>query len=272
MVSVHVQGPPVIVISNTVDTSILSSIDTVNVGHQQADNVEFELDFCSNPPSDIRWNDGNENVLSAPGQSTVLSSATFSIIESHVNGNVPCYSAKMFLPNVQSSQAGIYEIQIENEFGTVRQEFHLTIKDNLFNFEVLLATTSGFLLTILLLIFVIISLCQRRSSRQSETSGISKETDFESASSRDNSSSEELITPLPSESENLRYNFSDASRDSSDDFSNIYGFPRLANGGSLRKGSMERKSCYGSGYIHINTNAYSYVSFDDVDKQISNIL
>ena len=87
--------------------------------------------------------------------------------------------------------------------------------------------------------------------------------------SRDNSSEDLIYPPQPQMSPAMM-----GDRPSGEEsFTDIYSFPRAANGGgSLRKGKLERKVFSECGYIHINTNAYSYVSFDDVDKQISNIL
>ena len=261
MVTVEVRGGPTIINHSSKPITHLA---------QTADNVEFQLEFCSNPRTDkIQWMDGYGNILSE-------SSATvsFSIIElTDSNSNVACYQASLILLNVQTSFNGIYKIKVENEFGVVSQEFHLTVENNFLNLEILLATISGFILTILLLLFIIISLCQRQRQRDAESVVSSQETDSETYS-RDNSS-EDLISNSNLEPKQPcldSVSVESCPLRNSENFSTIYSFPRAANGGSLRKGALERKVYNDSAYIHINTNAYSYVSFDDVDKQISNVL
>ena len=225
------------------------------------ENVEIRVEFCSNPKSEIQWTDGNGNILSetGPGQPDVQ----VNIIEL----SDLCYASSLTLLNVDSaSHSDFYSIKLENEFGTVTQEFTLLLSPiNWVTTEMMVATVSGFVMTLLLLLFVMISLCRSRTLAESdlESRGTESET-----YSRDNSS-EDLI--YPQQMSQLRP--ASGLRAADDSFSDLYSLPRAANrGGSLRKAKLERKVFNECGYIHINTNAYSYVSFDDVDKQISNIL
>ena len=103
--------------------------------------------------------------------------------------------------------------------------------------------------------FVVITLCRRHRAGLSQAETSSRDTESETYS-RDNSQEELLF--------NVKHLAGDHQS-----FDNIYSFPN--GGGSLRKSKQDRK-VYDNTYVRINTNSYSYVSYDDVDKQISNIL
>ena len=104
--------------------------------------------------------------------------------------------------------------------------------------------------------FVVVSLCRQHWAGLSRAEISSRDTESETYS-RDNSGEELLGNIKPNSGEHQS-------------FGNIYSFPN--GGGSLRKAKQERKVYHDNTYVHINTNSYSYVSYDDVDKQISNIL
>ena len=254
-----VHGEVTAAVSDLVSVQVSGAPEILTTGHTHisataSDNVELEVEYCSNPSASIEWTDGNGNILSE---------VSVTIIEL----DNACFAAKMLIPNVSPIQSGLYQVTVENEFGKLVQEFNLTVENDFLSLELLLATVLGFVLTILFLLFIIITLCQRQRRNVIKSEITSRASSESETYSRDNSS-EELIFNTSPEPEPVY-----SQHDESEEFSNIYGFPRsAANGGSLRKDSMARKVCYDSAYIHINTNAYSYVSFDDVDKQISDIL
>ena len=261
VISLEVRGPPILLHQNNNISAKETEEERGLVSASSGENVEIRVDFCSNPKSEIQWRDGNGNILSetGPGQPDVR----VNIIEL----SDLCYASSLTLLNVNSaSHSDFYSIKLENEFGTLTEEFHLLLAPGWVSTELVVGTGSGLLLTLLLLLFVMISLCRGRSLAQAdlESRGTESET-----YSRDNSSEDLIYPPQPQMSPAMM-----GDRPSGEEsFTDIYSFPRAANGGgSLRKGKLERKVFSECGYIHINTNAYSYVSFDDVDKQISNIL
>ena len=263
VITLEVRGPPILLHQNkhisAEETAEASSLVSASSG----ENVELRVDFCSNPKSEIQWTDGNGNILSetGPGQPDVR----VNIIEL----SDLCYASSLTLLNVDSSShSDFYSIKLENEFGTLTEEFRVVLTPGWLSAELVVASVSGLVLTALLLMFVMISLCRSRSLAHAdlESRGTESET-----YSRDNSSEDLIYPPHPLLSPPLRPASGHPATE--ERFSDIYSFPRAANGGgSLRKGKLERKVFNECGYIHINTNAYSYVSFDDVDKQISNIL
>ena len=266
VITLEVRGPPILLHQNKHISAEASSL----VSPSSGENVELRVDFCSNPKSEIQWTDGNGNILSetGPGQPDVR----VNIIEL----SDLCYASSLTLLNVDSSShSDFYSIKLENELGTLTEEFRVVLAPHWLSAELVVASVSGLVLTALLLLFVMISLCRSRSLAQAdlESRGTESET-----YSRDNSSEDLIYPPQPPLSPALmeaRPCMRPASGHPATEerFSDIYSFPRAANGGgSLRKGKLERKVFNECGYIHINTNAYSYVSFDDVDKQISNIL
>ena len=258
VITLEVRGPPILLHQNK---NISAEEESLAMSASPGENVEIRVEFCSNPKSEIQWTDGNGNILSetGPGQPDVQ----VNIIEL----SDLCYASSLTLLNVDSaSHSDFYSIKLENEFGTLTQEFHLLLAPGWVTTELMVATASGFLMTLLLLLFVMISLCRSRSLSESdlESRGTESET-----YSRDNSS-DDLIYPQQPQMSPAP---GPCMRPADESFSDLYSFPRAANrGGSLRKAKLERKVFNECGYIHINTNAYSYVSFDDVDKQISNIL
>ena len=259
VITLEVRGPPILLHQNKHISAEASSLVSASSG----ENVELRVDFCSNPKSEIQWTDGNGNILSetGPGQPDVR----VNIIEL----SDLCYASSLTLLNVDSSShSDFYSIKLENEFGTLTEEFRVVLAPGWLSAELVVASVSGLVLTALLLMFVMISLCRSRSLAHAdlESRGTESET-----YSRDNSSEDLIYPPHPPLSPALRP--ASGHQATEERFSDIYSFPRAANGGgSLRKGKLERKVFNECGYIHINTNAYSYVSFDDVDKQISNIL
>ena len=285
-VSVEVRSAPVIVSSSDTEVRVV-----------QGEDVVITAEFCSNPESHVVWSrSGNGNMLSETRDTGI-----FSIVEpekyftTQLSNNVLCHRTELILTNVKSSESGIYKIKLENELGSVEEEFNLVVEENHFlhhSDNLLLAVSGGFLLTIIILLIIILSLCWRQHHHQRPASSAELESDLASSRetesetySRDNSA-EELIFSS-STPEIIKHHLHTSHEDSflgvdcegggesenSENFANtIYNFPRSANSGSLRKGRVLRKVYNDSAYIHINTNAYSYVSFDDVDKQISNIL
>ena len=270
VISLEVRGPPILLHQNKNISAEKTEEVRSLVSARSGENVELRVDFCSNPKSEIQWTDGNGNILSetGPGQPDVR----VNIIEL----SELCYASSLTLLNVDtSSHSDLYSIKLENEFGTLTEEWRVVLAPGWVSAELVVATCSGLAITLLLLLFVMISVCRSRSLAQAdlESRGTESET-----YSRDNSS-EDLIYPQqpqmsPAVMESRPWVRPAPGHPASEEsFADIYSFPRAANGGgSLRKGKLERKVFNECGYIHINTNAYSYVSFDDVDKQISNIL
>ena len=247
-ISVSVEGGPIVRPAGGQTRRLVS----------RGDNVELRADFCSEPASEVVWTDGEGNVL-------VQTEAQISSVE-HQSG--PCYTAKLLLLDVQTHHDGLYKLRLENDIGTAEQVFTLTLHNHFLNFEVLLAISGALILTIVLLVFVTVILCHKHSVRLSREETSSRETESETCS-RDNSSEELLFNVKPhtgcSSDQNLRLAGRNYER-----FSNIYSFPN--GGGSLRKSQEDRKVYQDSAYVHINTNSFSYVSYDDVDQHISNIL
>ena len=227
-------------------------------GHQSdmlearlADNIELAVQYCSNPQSEVQWLDSQANILS-PSQSEQFS------LEPQPSAGPHCYTAKMFLLNVETFHNGGYTLRLENEFGSSEHQFKvsLSLRNDFLNFEVLVAISAGLILTVIVLMFVVIRLCRHHRAGLNKAEISSRDTESETYS-RDNSSEELLF--------NLNHHNGDHQN-----FGNIYSFPN--GGGSLRKAKQDRKVYLDNTYVHINTNSYSYVSYDDVDKQISNIL
>ena len=241
-IEVRVAGGPLV--SAGVQTDLLA-------GH--GDNVELRADYCSSPASKVSWTDGEGRLLSEDD------GYIFSL--EHRAG--PCYTAKLFILNVESFHNGVYMMRVENDIGTAEQEFRLSLQNDFHNFEVLVAISGGLILTVMVLMFVVMSFCHRQHVRLTQSEISSRETESET-DSRDNSA-EELLFNIKADTP-----LGVSSLDQSHKFNNVYSFP--LGGGSLRKSQQDRKVYHDSSYVHINTNSYSYVSYDDVDKQISNIL
>ena len=215
----------------------------------RGENIELTAEYCSHPQSSVQWLDGRANILQS-SHSEIFS------LEPQPEAGPHCYTAKMILLNVETFHNGGYTLRLENEFGTEDHQFKVSLRDDFLNFEVLVAISAGVIFTVIVLMFVVISLCRRHRAGLSRAETSSRDTESETYS-RDNSHEELLF--------NIKHL---AGEHRSSD--NIYSFPN--GGGSLRKSRQDRKVYHDNTYVHINTNSYSYVSYDDVDKQISNIL
>ena len=248
-VAVEVRGPPVILGNYTAQLTA-----------ERGARAELAVEFCSRPAAGARWLDEAGRPVAASAE------VTFSVTQLRGAGEAGCYVARMLVRSARPRHSGRYTLELHNDLGSVSRQLRVRVEDTAAA-SVLVATSAGLLLTILLLLLVLASLCVRQARRLAQAeveSGVTltgSEVTTSTSSSR-NTSTEELLSVL------LTSSASPLSRDTED----IYGFPRAANRGSSRKDPVERKVFNDSGYIHINTNAYSYVSFDDVDKQISNIL
>merc|ERR1712062_955647 len=210
----------------------------------QGENVQLAAQYCSNPASEVQWLDSQGNILS-PSPSEIFS------LEPQPAAGPQCFTAKLFLLNVQTFHHGGYTLRLENELASAEQQFNvsLSLRNDFLNFEVLVAISAGLILTVIVLMVVVISLCRRHGVWLSRAEISSRDTESETCS-RDNSHEELLF--------NIKYHTGEHQG-----FDNIYSFPN--GGGSLRKSKEERKVYHDNNYVHINTNSYSYVSYDDVD-------
>ena len=249
-VTVEVRGPPVILGNYTAQLTAVRGA-----------RAELAVEFCSRPAAGARWLDEAGRLVAASAE------VAFSVTQLRGAGEGGCYVARMRLRSAQPRHSGLYTLELHNDLGSASRQLRVRVEDpaaSVLQLEVVVATSAGLLLTILVLLLVLASLCVRQARRLAQAeveSGATLAGSEVTATSSRNTSTEELLSVLLASSSPL-----------SPDTEDIYGFPRAANRGSSRKDPVERKVFNDSGYIHINTNAYSYVSFDDVDKQISNIL
>ena len=161
VISVEVRGPPILLQNKNISAERNEQRNLVTA--RAGENVELRVDFCSNPKSEIQWTDGNGNILSetGPGQPGVR--------VNNIELSDLCHMSLLTLLNVgSSSHSDFYSIKLSNELGTLTEEFHLLLAPASVSTEAVVATSSGFLLTILLLLLVMISVCRSRILAQSD--------------------------------------------------------------------------------------------------------
>ena len=122
-------------------------------------------------------------------------------------------------------------------------------------------------MTIIIFLFIVFTVCKSRITSRDVESQISGS--ISEAESRDNSS-DELIYKRTDGRKSKLYQAVSIVDNNLDD---LYNFPKSSNCGSMRIKKTREDYFNPNNLIHVNTIDYSsYVSYDDIDKQISDIL
>ena len=245
---VEIRGAPVLSLENS-----LEEIDVV-----EGDTLEVRIKFCSNPTPMLSWKFGRK-ILDENDR------LTFGF-ERRVDDH--CAIAALKLDSVTLDDAGQYVLTVENEHGKSDQKISINVIKILFTREIIIAIIAGSVLTIILLVFIIVSRCRSKSEEPvkdvescgtSTTSDNNKNEKMESdEETMEFNESYEKFAPdiIPS---NLLKHKQGPYRPS---YNDLCHYPQSSNGGSMRvndgKCMDQMIHMYNSNILeHINTMSYT---------------
>ena len=248
-ISVQVRGIPLIV-SQTKQIKRLS----------EGEDVLVSVRFCSSPMPYISWRTEEGHILHDNHR------RKFSVDEQELKESL-CYVATLDINHAEAFDAGDYFLHLENEFGVTTEKISLEVVERFFSQEILIAICSGSLMTIIIFLFIVFTVCKSRIASRDVESQISGS--ISEAESRDNSSDELIYKRTDGRKSKLYQAVSIVDNNLED----LYNFPKSSNCGSMRIKKTREDYFNPNNLIHVNTIDYSsYVSYDDIDKQISDIL